>query len=272
VQRCVGYTLTGSNVEQCFFVLFGTGSNGKSTFLSTVMHLLGVYSATIQPDSITKKANSAAVARSDIARLHGVRMVASNEINEDECINESLIKQITGGENITARFRYKDEFEFMPEFKLFISTNYKPKIIGTDNGIWRRIVLIPFEVTINESDMDKNLIIKMKEEMSGILNWAIEGCKKWLINGLQVPEEVKEAIKNYRDEMDTIKCFINQVLVHDELGKVSVTELNSIFQMWCKDMGETNYSSWALPRRLKKEGYFQIKDAKQRYWSNLRIK
>ena len=174
VQKAVGYSLTGSTREQSMFVLFGAGSNGKSVFLDTISYIMGSYATNMQADTImVRKANGGA--NTDIARLKGARLVTSSEPNEGVRMDEGLVKQLTGGDKVTARFLYGKEFEFTPEFKLWLATNHKPIIRGTDDGIWRRMNLIPFTIQIPDHKKDKNLKYKLKRESVGILNWIVEG-------------------------------------------------------------------------------------------------
>lgn len=194
VQKALGYSLSGLTTEQCVFFLYGTGRNGKSTFLEIVRLILGEYATNIQPESIMmKSANSSA--NTDIARLKGARLVTSVEPNEGMRLNEGLIKQLTGDDMVTARKLYGDEFEYRPEFKLWMATNHKPTIRGTDLGIWRRIHIIPFTVTILDDKVDKNLGEKLREELPDILAWMMEGYRLWKYEGLVKPAVVESAVR-----------------------------------------------------------------------------
>src|SRR5699024_10404141 len=159
IQKAVGYSLTGSTKEQVMFVLFGNGRNGKSIFVETISDILGSYARNIRADSLMVRQQSGV--NNDIAALNGARFVSSSEPNEGFRFDEGLIKQLTGGDKITARFLYGEDFEFHPQFKLWVSTNHKPIIRGTDDGIWRRMVLIPFSVQIPEHKVDKDLKYKL---------------------------------------------------------------------------------------------------------------
>ncbi|MDR3453019.1 MAG: phage/plasmid primase, P4 family [Rhodoferax sp.] len=202
LQRVVGYSLTGRTYEQCIFFLYGNGANGKSTFLNLVKELLGTELASQTPSETLMAKRSTST--NDIARLQGVRVVIANEIEDGSLLAESLVKQMTGGEALTAKFHYQEYFEFTPKFKLFIAGNHKPMIRGRDNGIWRRIRLIPFEVTIPPQQRDKHLQEKLRTELPGILNWAIKGCLDWQNAGLTEPTVVTNAVTSYREEMDVI--------------------------------------------------------------------
>ncbi|MEC1100635.1 DNA primase family protein, partial [Bacillus paralicheniformis] len=189
MQKAIGYSLTGDTTEQVMFFLFGNGRNGKSTFINTVQHLFGDYGRQTNSDTFIKKKNDSAI-NNDIARLDGARFVSAVESEEGQQLSESLVKQITGGEKMSARFLRQEYFEFTPEFKVFFTTNHKPIVKGSDEGIWRRIRLIPFTVTIPKEKVDKKLPQKLSAEMPGILRWAIEGCLKWQKEGLGEPEAI----------------------------------------------------------------------------------
>jgi len=174
LQRAVGYALTGMTSEQVLFFLYGTGANGKSTFIETCRNLVGEYAQQADFDTFVPKENGHP--RNDLARLAGARFVAAVEAAQGRQLAENVIKQATGGDTITARFLYREYFEFSPQFKLFLVANHKPVIIGTDEAIWRRIRLIPFTVTIPPEERDKQLLEKLQRELPGILAWAVRGC------------------------------------------------------------------------------------------------
>lgn len=244
IQRSIGYSMCGSNREQCAYFLYGMGNNGKSTFLDTIADLFGSYSSNVQPETIMmKKFDSGA--NSDIARLKSVRFVTSEEPTEGVRLNEGLLKQLTGGSKITCRFLYGDEFEYSPEFKIWVATNHKPVIRGTDAGIWRRIKLIPFEVNIPKEKVDKNLKYKLREEFPQILAWCVEGCVKWHKKGMKEPESVKHSVNEYKKEMDLIANFIDDCVVIDYTSdeKIPANELYKIYSKWAKENKEFEMSS-----------------------------
>lgn len=245
IQRSVGYSLTGSNEEQCAYFLYGMGNNGKSTFLDTIADLMGGYASNVQPETIMMKKFGGDGASSDIARLKGARFVTSEEPTEGVRLNEGLLKQLTGGSRVTARFLYGDEFEYTPEFKIWIATNHKPVIRGTDFGIWRRIKLIPFEINIPADKVDKNLRYKLRAEFPQILRWAVEGCLKWRKHGIQEPECVREAVKEYKHEMDLLAGFIDQCVTidYDCDDKVPATLLFRAYIRWARENNEYEMSS-----------------------------
>lgn len=246
LQKCVGYSLGGSIQEQCAFFLYGLGNNGKSTFLDTIGEMLGTYSSNVQPETIMLKSSlSNSAANSDIARLKSARFVTSEEPTEGVRLNEGLVKQLTGGGKITCRFLYGDEFEYAPEFKLWIATNHKPVIRGTDIGIWRRIRLIPFEVNIPKEKVDKNLRYKLRKELPKILRWAVEGYMKWQKEGLEAPKCVKDATNEYRVEMDVLASFMSSCIEIDyENGeRIPANVLFSVYTKWANENNEYVMSS-----------------------------
>lgn len=253
LQKAVGYALTGDISEQVMFVLHGAGRNGKSTFINTIKDLLGDYARQASTETFVTKQNTGN-ANTDIARLKGSRLVSAVESEQGKRLAESLVKQLTGGEPITARFLYQDEFEFKPSFKIFLTTNHKPEIRGTDRGIWRRIKLIPFTVTIPTEEVDTKLDEKLKKEFPGILRWAVEGCLKWQRDGLQEPKEVREATEGYREEMDILLHFVNDCCVINPRAKVAAKNLYLSYQRWCDDNGEYSLKQRKFIEQLK-EGY-----------------
>ena len=245
IQKCVGYSLSGSTREQCAYFLYGMGNNGKSTFLDTIADLLGDYAANTQPETIMMKKFGGEGANSDVARLKSARYVTCEEPTEGVRLNEGLLKQLTGGSKITCRFLYGDEFEYTPEFKIWVATNHKPVIRGTDLGIWRRIKLIPFEVNIPPEKVDKNLKYKLRKEMPQILHWAVEGCIKWQREGITEPACVQKAVKDYKNEMDLLMGFLDDVIIIDYscTEKILASELFEVYSKWAKKNNEYEMTS-----------------------------
>lgn len=282
LQKCVGYSLTGSIREQCAFFLYGLGNNGKSTFLDTISDLLGSYASNVQPDTIMMKKNDSG-ANSDIARLKSTRFVTSEEPTEGVRLNEGLVKQLTGGGKVTCRFLYGDEFEYEPEFKIWIGTNHKPVIRGTDIGIWRRIRLIPFEVNIPKEKVDKNLKYKLRKELPQILKWAVDGCIKWQKEGLELPKCVAEATNEYKVEMDILASFIESCIEIDynDSNTISAQELFALYGVWAKKNNEYEMTSRKffieiakrLPEKIRRgSGIFYPKIKETEYAKELKGK
>lgn len=249
IQKAVGYSLTGLTTEQCLFFTYGNGRNGKSTFIDVISSIMGDYATNIQPESIMV-ANRSTGANSDIARLKGSRFVTTVEPSEGMRLNEGLIKQLTGGDKVTARFLYGKEFEFEPEFKLWISTNHKPIIRGRDDGIWRRIHLIPFTVQIPKDKVDKNLKYKLKKELVGILDWAVVGCLLWQKEGLEKPDKVKAAVKEYQSEMDVVSAFLENCTRKVAHKDTKAIELYHAYAQWADENNEYKMSSSKFGKEL----------------------
>ena len=268
IQKALGYSLTGSTAEQCAFFLYGTGKNGKSTFLDVVRDVFGDYAANIQPETIMVKNSSSSAINSDIARLKGARLVTSVEPNEGVRINEGLLKQLTGDDTVTARKLYSEEFEFKPEFKLWMATNHKPIIRGTDVGIWRRIHMIPFTVAIPDEKVDKNFAYKLKAELTAILKWVVDGCQLWQKEGLKMPRAVLNSVKEYRREMDVISAFINDCC--EESGSAAAKVLYAAYCQWADDNNEYCMSNTKFGIEIAKR-YTKIKDRKGFFYNGISL-
>jgi putative DNA primase/helicase len=249
LQRAIGYSLSGSTEEQMMFILYGNGRNGKSVFLDIITEMMGNYTTNIQPQTIMVKQQSSS-ANSDIARLQGARLVTTTEPNDGMRFDEGLVKQLTGGDKVTARFLYGDEFDFHPEFKLWMATNHKPIIRGTDDGIWRRMAIVPFTVQIPEKQVDKQLKYKLRREMKAILNWAVEGYQEWKRVGLSEPQSIKDQRNEYRTEMDVVELFIEECCFRKEKEKEKSKSLYSVYREWARDNGQYLMSSTKFGKEM----------------------
>lgn len=253
VQRAAGYSLTGDTREDVLLIAFGHGHNGKTSLMQTLQALMGDYAIQTRPETLMIKRTEGIP--NDVAGLKGARLVAASEAEEGKRLAESLIKQLTGGDRISARFLHGEFFEFDPAFKIWLSTNHKPIIRGTDRGIWRRIRLIPFDVTIPDAECDETLPEKLRGELPGILNWALAGCRDWLENGLGMPDEVKQATQAYRDEMDIIGNWLTECCVEHRHASASANQLYASYLRWCEGNGEKSESQNKLGARLTERGY-----------------
>ena len=270
IQTAIGWAVTGDTSEQSMFILYGTGANGKSTFLNTVMNMLGDY-AIATPTETFMKRNGDQIGN-DIARLRGTRFVTTTEAEQGRRLSEPLIKQITGNDRMTARFLYGEFFNFVPTFKIFMASNHKPVIKGTDYGIWRRIKLIPFTTRIPEEKQDKHLEKKLLQESSGILNWIIEGAVRWCNEGLNTPNIITDATDEYRGEMDVIGNFIKEQCILKPDGQIKAREFFKCYQDWCVEHNEHAVSERFLGLRLKEIGLTQKRNADGRYWLGVVLK
>lgn len=270
LQMQVGYSLTGSTDQQALIFLYGNGANGKSTFMNTVAKLAGQYHTKISMDGIIDTDNKGG-ASPHLVALHGMRLTSGSEFPAGKRINESMIKDLTGGDEITARGLYADPFTFRPINKFWLMGNYKPRITGTDNGIWRRLILIPFEHTIPEADRMPSSVIEamFDKEIAGILTWAVQGAMAWYRHAqrasLPKPEVVANAILEYRQEEDTLARYLSEECdVYTGLD-CTTKEMLEAFHAWLEDQGErvNAWSQTRLTRELKRIGIIQSTDRRK---------
>ena len=269
VQRSSGYTLTGSTREQVLFLLYGIGANGKSTLLETERSVLGDYS--MQTDFTTFLERRSEGPRNDLARLRGARMVTATETEAGRAMAESIVKQLSGGDTVAARFLYHEIFEFVPQFKLFLATNHKPVIRGNDWGIWRRIRLVPCVVTIPPEERDRDLPAKLKAEKAGILAWMVRGGQEWQQVGLREPKVVVAATENYRNEMDVLGDFLAACCVQRVNARVSTADLYTAYKLWCEENGERVNSQKNLAMRLSERGLQKTKSHGINVWLGIEL-
>lgn len=269
VQRAIGYSLTGSTRERVLFLPYGTGSNGKSTLIETIRTLLGDYAQRTPTETlIAKRENSIP---NDVARLRGARFVSAVETEEGKRLAEALVKDLTGGDTIAARFMRGEWFDFKPSFKLWLGTNHKPVIRGTDNAIWNRIRLLPFTVTIPEHEQDKELPNKLRAELPGILTWAVRGCLDWQRYGLGLPDEVRSATDSYRAEQDVIAGFLQDSCIIDRQASVTAKALYEAYKRWCDDTGEYTSSQRRVGTSLTERGFVRVHVEAGWRWNGLRL-
>jgi putative DNA primase/helicase len=237
LQRAVGYTLTGSVREHVLLFLYGDGRNGKSTFLRVLQTLFGPYGMTGASDLLlATPGNQHPTA---IADLQGRRLIVCSEIEAGRTFNEARVKQTTGGDRLSARRMREDFWEFEPSHKTWIAANHKPVIRGADEGIWRRIVLLPFTVAIPEADVDPELYDKLATELPGILNWAIEGCLAWQRDGLRPPAAVTDAVKEYREESSRFAEFFDERCLFNATAKgTTVAAMYAAYERFARSRGE----------------------------------
>jgi len=256
IQRAVGYSLTGDVREQCLFILFGQGANGKTTFLETVLRLLGTHAVTTAFSAFLAQ-RSPGLPRNDLATLRGARFVKAAEAEHQARLDESVVKQLTGGDTISARFLYHEQFSFRPQFKIWLATNHKPDIRGTDIAIWRRIRLIPFTRQF-DTKPDRALLGKLEAELEGILRWAVEGCLSWLKNGLGVAQTVEAATQEYKQESDQFGRFLEERCAREKRFRTSGKNLYEAYAKWCVSSGEklasnSNFAAALVERGISKK-------------------
>jgi len=264
VQRAVGSSLCGVKRDHVLFINHGNGANGKTTFIETVIAAMGDYAATAPESTLMRAQRTDRGPREDIARLHGVRLVAASESEEGRRLDESMVKLLTGGDRITARFLYGHYFSFDPNFTLWLSTNHKPEVRGTDDGIWRRVRLIPFNVRIPDSEQDAELKEKLRAELPGIFAWAVRGCREWQEQGLGLPEAVSTATQAYRAEQDVVGSFIDECCVVAPEFSCGASALYDAFVGWAKANGEEELTQTMFGRSLTARGFIAKPDSTTR--------
>jgi putative DNA primase/helicase len=191
----------------------------------------------------------------DLARLRGVRVALMNETPQGARFDEAKLKDLTGGDTLTARFLHQEFFDFHPTHRILIRGNHKPSIAGTDEGIWRRLRLVPFSVQIPADEQDRDLLHKLEVELPGILNWALQGCREWREAGLQPPDIIAEAVRQYREESDTLGRFIAECCEVRNLGQVKSSVLFKRYQEFCEQAGERWVPSKDLPNEMQRRGF-----------------
>jgi putative DNA primase/helicase len=252
VRRAMGYSLTGDTRERVLFICHGAGRNGKSTLLEVIAELLGDYALRTPTETFMVKYHGQVP--NDVAQLPGRRFVHASESDEGKRLAEAFIKDVTGRDTISARFMRGEWFQFRPVCKLWLRTNHRPTIRGTDHGIWDRIRLVPFEVRFDEGQDDKTLPEKLRAELPGILGWLLQGCLSWQTNGLGLPEAVSRATQAYRAEQDVLGDFLAECCALAPAATVRSAELFAAYRRWCEQNSEPPLGRKALAGRLQERG------------------
>ncbi|ROL55826.1 hypothetical protein D9V84_10460 [Bacteroidetes/Chlorobi group bacterium Naka2016] len=263
VQKCCGLSLCGAHLEEIILFLYGTGANGKSIFINTLRSVFGEYAGLLPIEAlITQRFDD--TKKSEIASLVGTRLVVTTEIPVGKNLNEATVKMLTGGDAIKVRNLYQNFFTLEPTFTLWIFGNHKPEIRGADNGIWRRMALIPFEKTIPpEKRLPQSIILeKLKQEATGIISWIVEGWRKYSSEGLKRPEAVVAATENYKDDQDPLSgFFLDQIVIIPE-GKEKGHDLYQSYLKWCENLKEFPIGKKVFFRILEEKGFSVLKDRK----------
>ena len=269
LQRLAGYTMSGSVAEQAFCVNWGEGSNGKSTYLDVLSTVMGGYADTTPFNTFSERKNGGIP--NDLAALHKARMVICSEGARTTKLAEAMIKNVTGSETVSARFLHHEFFSFRPKFTLFLQSNHKPVITGTDHGIWRRVRFIPWLYTFSDAEINKRWAQEEVEaEGPGILNWMIKGCLEYQRIGLAEPEVVRAAIAQYRENSDTLGIWLK-----DECTKVPGHETPSggfyaVYRSWARDTGEDAITAQEFKTEMLKRGYGWKKTKKANVFIGIR--
>ncbi|MET9480982.1 phage/plasmid primase, P4 family [Streptomyces sp. NPDC006638] len=272
--RLVGYGITGSTSEQCFVFMHGQGSNGKSAFLDALIHVFrGVTKST--EFSTFEQRVTVGQASPELAALRGARLVTASETEKYSRLAEALVKQLTGGDPVTARALYGSPFTYVPNFLLMVAGNYKPAILSQDLGVWRRVKLIPFEATFKRgSTADTSLPTQLRDEAEGILAWAVRGAKEWYENGLMEPSSVATATQDYRESEDRLAEFIAARLVTESGTRVAPMTVRRAYAEWAEDAGLSRkevLSGWALGVELESRGFTKRRAAGRWGFDGIRL-
>jgi putative DNA primase/helicase len=278
LQRAAGYCLTGDTSEQCLFIAHGTGGNGKGVFLNTLKAVMGTYAQGAAVETFVDRKQGGIP--NDLAALAGARLVLCSEPEEDAPLAEGLIKAVTGQDTVTARFLNREFFDYIPQFKLWMMTNHKPRVKGRDNGIWRRLRLVPFTVSIPREDQDQDLGRKLQAEHGEILVWMLDGLKAWRRDGLAPPRAVLDASNAYRREMDQAADFVDdrlQLPGQNELYPGDFVAQNkdvyAAYRDWATDNGLKPRSHKWLTQELERLGYRQDgHHGAGRRWKGMKVK
>jgi putative DNA primase/helicase len=255
LQKVFGYCLTGSTQEHALFFLYGTGANGKSVFVNVLATILGDYAANAPMDTFMESRTDRHP--TDLAGLRGARFVAATETEQGRRWNESKVKEITGGDQVSARFMRQDFFTFFPQFKLFIAGNHKPAIRNIDEAMRRRLHLIPFTITVPPEQRDKELQVKLLTERNAIFAWGVQGCLAWQREGLKPPQCVLDATDEYFEAEDALGRWLEERCMRVPSAKSLTTELFNDWKQWAEAAGEfvgtqRRFSDLLLARGLEK--------------------
>lgn len=267
-----GLSLTGDVSEQKMAFLYGKGSNGKSVLIDAWSFVAGDYGETVPIETFIDqgKSRSGGQATPDLAILPGVRMLRTSEPEKNSKLAEAMIKLLTGGEPIQARHLNKDFFKFYPQFSMTMSGNYRPVIAGTDEGIWRRMRLVPFNITIPKEERDVHLSEKLRAEASGILNRLLDGLRHWCDKGLSEPEDVTKATADYRSSSDPLGRFLATCVEASKDSRVQSSVLHQVYEAWCKSSGETAWRNKGLSMAMEERGFVK-KQSDVMWWLDIKL-
>lgn len=272
IHRFCGYLLTGSTQEQVFLFCFGHGANGKSVFIEVLKHIVGDYSRAIAPETLSESKRQAGSATPDLAALIGARLVLCSETEDNTALAESLVKSLVSGDSMAVRQLYAAPVQFTPNFKLVMAGNHKPIVRGNDNGIWRRVRLVPFNRTFEPAERDPHLLDKLKTEAPHILAWMVQGCIEWQRRGLaDVPKVIRQATDAYQVDQDLTGRWLDECTTNTPHGETTSSDLYANYKAWSLDNGLRPASAVALGRRLSERNYRVRQSNGKRFWCGLSL-
>ena len=269
LQRALGYTLTGTTTEEVLLICVGFGANGKSVFSNVIGTIMADYCRAAPSSLLTVRRADDSGPRNDLAMLCGARMASINETQTGDRLDEQIVKTLAGRETISARFLHKEFFDFRPTAKPWLRTNHRPIITGEDDGIWRRIMLIPFRRKFAEHERDPWLESKLLEDRDGILAWMVRGCLDWQRNGLKLSPTIRRESAMYRKESDLLGEFLDDKTQANHDSRVEQSALYSSYRCWHEQNGTRAGSKASFTRKLKERGYGEIRSNNSRYYAGL---
>lgn len=255
LQRLVGYGLVGEQREHVLPIAYGTGANGKSTLFGALGAALGTYAGKIAVGQLIGRSGTPTGATPELLTLRGRRLVVADEPEAGAHLREAQVKALTGGDRIVARPLYGAPVEFTPSHSLWIITNHRPAVEGTDEGIWRRLLLIPFTVSVPTDEQDPDLPAKLSAEADGLLAWSVAGCLAWQQRGLDPPDTVTRATAEWRGESDHLAGFIEDRCITSASVSCRAGDLYDAYVEWCRDAGVEPATATAFGRSLTDRGY-----------------
>lgn len=271
VQRAAGLSLTGVIRDEVFFLCYGDGGNGKSKLLGSWRDTLGDYAGTTAFSTFDGEANRGGVG-DDLAILRGKRFITAIETDQERRLAEAKVKRVTGGDPVSCRKLYGEYFEYVPTYKLWLAINTKPVIRGTDHGIWRRVLVVPFHHRFEGAERNLDIDLALREERDGILRWMVDGLRAYHERGLDPPDCVKVAVEEYRKEMNLLADFVSENCIAEEAAVTPTRELYLRYSYWSKDYGEKQLSHRAFSIQLRRLGYEPWASNGVRYWRGLRLR
>ena len=256
LQRFVGYAATGHVSEHALLFLHGGGRNGKSTFVGTIHRIMGEYACAAPRELLFVSKNERHP--EEIARLHGKRLAICAEVPQEAKLDEAKVKDLTGGDVVSCRRMRENSWDLHPTHSFFLSGNHKPNIAGTDDGIWRRLRLVPWLVQVAEADVDKALPEKFWAEREGILRWIVQGCLEWQRIGLCDPEIVRGATLEYREESDAVGRYLAERVVFGAEDRIPRSQLRKDYETWCEEQGYMPLGARRFAQRLRENGVDEV--------------
>ncbi len=271
VQLLLGYTLIGEVLDELLIICYGFGANGKSVFNNVITSVLGDYAQAAPSSMLKARRSDDSSPRNDLAGIKGARYLSFNELQAGDRLDEQVIKAIAGREAISARFLFGEFFTFSPTFTGWVRTNHRPIITGDDDGIWRRLVLIPFNRRFTADEQDPQLEKKLLAERDGILGWVLEGVRDYLNTGITLSPRIQAEVNAYRKESDVMGEFLEEKTRPAPLGKIEQQDLYRRYHYWCQENGLKHQSKKSFSQRLKERGYSESKSGKNRYYVGLEL-